>query len=58
MGCQFKRQKGDHRIYWRDNMERPVVIPEDKEIPIFIIKNNLRLLEINVEQYLEILKNL
>jgi len=39
-------------------MERPVVIPEDKEIPIFIIKNNLRLLEINVEQYLEILKNL
>ena len=58
IGCRFEREKGDHRIYWRDDLKRPVVIPRDKELPIFIIRNNLRILGISPEEYLEILKRL
>lgn len=56
VGCRFEREKGDHRIYWREGLRRPVVIPRDKELPVFIIRNNLRILGINSEEYLEILK--
>lgn len=58
VGCHFKREKGDHRIYWREDLKRPVVIPRDKELPIFIIRNNLRILGIKREEYLEILKRI
>lgn len=58
IGCRFKREKGDHRIYWRDGLKRPVVIPRDGEMPIFIIRNNLRVLGINPDEYLEILKRI
>jgi len=58
VGCRFKRESGDHRIYWRDGLKRPVVIPRDGELPIFIIRNNLRVLDIKPEQYLEILKQI
>ena len=58
VGCHFERKKGDHRIYWREGLKRPIVFPEDKELPIFVIRNNLRILGISVEEYLEILKNL
>jgi len=57
-GCKFAREKGDHRIYWRDGLKRPVVIPKDKELPIFVIRNNLRILGINSEEYREILKRI
>ncbi len=56
VGCRFEREKGDHRIYWREGLRRPVVIPRDKELPVFIIRNNLRILGIDSEGYLEILK--
>jgi len=58
IGCHLEREKGDHRIYWREDLKRPVVIPRDKELPVFIIRNNLRILGISVEDYLEILKKL
>ena len=58
VGCCFKREKGDHRIYWREGLKRPVVIPRDGELPIFIIRNNLRILNIKPEEYLEILKRI
>lgn len=52
-GCVFKREKGDHRIYWRPGLDRPIVIPRDTQLPVFIIRNNLRLLSIDVEEYLD-----
>jgi predicted RNA binding protein YcfA (HicA-like mRNA interferase family) len=55
IGCSFVRQKGDHRIYRRADLKRPVVIPTEKDIPIFIIRNNLRVLGISVEEYLKML---
>ena len=58
VGCKLEREKGDHRIYWRSDLERPVVIPRYKELPVFIIRNNLRILRIDPNEYLEILKQI
>lgn len=58
VGCEFKRQKGSHRIYSRSGSSRPLVVPSHGELPIFVIRNNLRVLGITHEQYLEILKKL
>jgi len=58
VGCHFGREKGDHRIYWRADLKRPVVIPRDKELPVFVIRNNLRILSISPQKYLEILKRI
>ncbi|MBI2449914.1 MAG: type II toxin-antitoxin system HicA family toxin [Candidatus Nealsonbacteria bacterium] len=55
IGCSFDREKGDHRIYWRENLKRPVVIPREEELPVFIIRNNLRILGVSPEEYLDIL---
>ncbi|MEW6104655.1 MAG: type II toxin-antitoxin system HicA family toxin [bacterium] len=58
IGCHFERQKGDHLIYWREGLKRPVVFPRDEEIPAFVIRNNLRTLNMSVNEYLEIIKRL
>ena len=58
VGCRYSRQKGDRQIYNRVGLKRPVVIPEEKILPVFIIRNNLRVLNISIKEYLEILKNL
>ncbi|MDD5433233.1 MAG: type II toxin-antitoxin system HicA family toxin [Candidatus Pacebacteria bacterium] len=57
-GCKLTRTKGDHRIYWRDDLQRPVVVPIEKDLPVFIIRNNLRVLRISPDEYLEILKRI
>jgi predicted RNA binding protein YcfA (HicA-like mRNA interferase family) len=58
VGYHFEREKGDHRIYWREDLKRLVVIPRDTELPVFIIRNNLRILKISPEEYIEILKRI
>ena len=58
VGCEFKREKGDHRIYWKDGIKRPIVIPRDNSLPAFIILNNLRTLDIPREEYLKIIKKI
>lgn len=58
IGCHFIRQKGDHLIYDRIDLKRPVVFTTDREVPIFIIRNNLRTLGVSVNDYLEIIKRL
>ena len=58
VGCIFEREKGDHRIYSRSDLKRPVVIPRDTNLPVFIINNNLRLLSVSHTNYLDILENL
>ena len=55
IGCYFVRQKGSHRIYKREGLIRPIVIPANKDIPIFIIRNNLRILSISVKEYMKLL---
>jgi len=53
VGCEFKREKGDHRIYWKSGVKRPIVIPRDTSLPAFIILNNLKILGISREEYLK-----
>ena len=55
-GWQFSHQKGDHLIYKKPGSLRAIVIPMYKEIPRFIILNNLRTAGISREEYFEILK--
>jgi predicted RNA binding protein YcfA (HicA-like mRNA interferase family) len=57
-GCEFVREKGDHRVYWRDDLKRPIIIPRQRDLPVFVIKNNLRILGISAKQYLEILEKM
>lgn len=52
------RQMGDHLIYAKPGVKRPIVVPIYENIPVFIIKNNLRSARISREQYLHLLANL
>lgn len=58
VGCTFDRQEGDHLIYKKSGLNRPIVFPKIKDIPKFIILNNLRTLKIGREKYLKIISNL
>jgi len=58
VGCTFDRQRGDHLVYIRSDLKRPIVFPRDNQIPIFIIRNNLRILKISPEEYLEIMSRI
>lgn len=58
VGCEYQRQKGDHLVYWRVGLKRPVIFPDDTEIPVMVIKSNLRTLGISTKEYLEILSRL
>ena len=51
VGCEFKREKGDHRIYWKTGIKRPIVIPRDTALPAFIILNNLKVLHLKQNGY-------
>ncbi len=57
-GCKLTRTKGDHLIYHKKGLRRPVVIPKEKHLPIFIIKNNLRILNISIDNYINKIQNL
>ena len=57
-GCVFARTKGDHLIYHYPGAIRPVVIPKYKEVPKFIIRNNMRIIGMSREKYLDLLHKL
>ena len=54
-GCMYTRTKGDHLIYHYPGASRPVVIPKYKEVPTFVIKNNMRIIGMSRDKYLELL---
>ena len=56
-GFAFNRQQGDHLIYTKAGVKRPLVIPTYKELPVFIIKNLLRTAGFSRERYFDLLKN-
>jgi len=56
-GFIYSRTKGDHAIYIKPGISRPLVIPKYKQIPVFIIKNLLRTANISREKYFELLKD-
>lgn len=50
------RVEGDHFVYTKPMVSRPVVIPDWPEVPVFIIKNNLRTAGISREEYFSLLE--
>jgi len=55
-GFTFARQEGSHRSYKKPGVLRPVVIPTYDEIPVSIIKNNLKTAGISREEYFRLLE--
>ena len=49
------RTEGDHMVFAKPGITRPVVIPRYAQVPIFIIKNNLKTGGISRERYFELL---
>ena len=39
-GFRFSRQHGDHLIYSKPGVKRPLVIPTYDEVPVFIIRTS------------------
>ena len=55
-GFRFHRQKGSHRSYIKDGILRPVVIPTYDEVPVFVIRSNLKTAGISRDEYFELLQ--
>ena len=55
-GFVLDRIEGDNLVYVKEGIKRPVVIPTYKQVPVFIIKNNLRSARISREEYFRLLK--
>jgi predicted RNA binding protein YcfA (HicA-like mRNA interferase family) len=54
-GFRFARQEGSHRSYMKPGVLRPVVIPTYDEVPVSVIRNNLKTAEISREEYFRLL---
>lgn len=54
-GFRCVRTEGDHFVYTKPGVTRPVVIPDWDEVPVFIIKNNLRTAGLSREEYFALL---
>jgi len=55
-GWQFARQEGSHRSYIKPGAVRPVVIPAYDEVPVAIIRNDLKTAGISREDYFRLLE--
>ncbi len=58
VGCRLVRTEGDHRVWDRGDLLRPVIVRSKKALPIFEIKSNLRTLRISTQEYLNMLETL
>lgn len=55
-GFHFARQKGSHRSYVKAGLPRPVVIPTYDQVPVAIIRNNLKTAGISRDEYLRLME--
>ena len=55
VGCRLVRQQGDHRVWDRKDLMRPVIVRTKKDLPIMETKSNLRTLGISNAEYLNII---
>ena len=56
-GAKIVGQSGSHITLRKHGAKRRLVIPTYKQIPVFVIKNNIRTAGMNRERYFELLKN-
>jgi predicted RNA binding protein YcfA (HicA-like mRNA interferase family) len=54
-GFRLVRERGDHMVFTKPGVIRPVIIPRYDPVPVFIIKNNLRSAGMSRERYFELL---
>mgnify|MGYP001574021332 CR=1 FL=1 len=57
-GFIYLRTEGDHMIYTKKGIVRPVVIPKYREIPEFIVLNNLKTAGITRKEYFQLLSKI
>lgn len=55
-GAKVVGQEGSHIVLTKLGAKRRLVIPTYKEVPVFIIKNNMRTASMSRDRYLELLK--
>jgi predicted RNA binding protein YcfA (HicA-like mRNA interferase family) len=55
-GFVFVRQEGSHRAYVKSGVARPIVIPMYREVPVSIIRNNMKTAGMSRERYFELLQ--
>jgi len=55
-GFRFVRQEGSHRAYVKPGIARPLIIPTYTEVPVAIIRNNLRTAGISRDEYFKLLE--
>ncbi len=55
-GFRFVNQEGSHRTYVKAGIIRPLVIPVYKEVPIFVIRNNLKTAGLTRDEYFTLLE--
>jgi len=55
-GFRCVRTEGDHFVYTKGGVIRPIVIPDWPEVPVFIIKNNLRSAGLSRGEYFKLLE--
>jgi len=56
IGYTLDRQEGDHLIFVKVGTTRPIVIPMYKDVPVFIILNNIKSAEISRKDFLKLLR--
>jgi predicted RNA binding protein YcfA (HicA-like mRNA interferase family) len=54
-GFRLVREQGDHMVFTKPGVIRPIVIPKYTAVPVFIIKNNLRSAGMSRERYFGLL---
>ncbi len=55
-GFRFVRQAGSHRAYTKPGVPRPIIIPTYDEVPVSIIRGNLRSAGISRDEYFALLE--
>ncbi len=54
-GFRCVREEGDHMVFTKAGVLRPIVIPKYHSVPVFVIKNNLRSAGISRDEYFDFL---
>ncbi len=55
-GFRFARQKGSHRSYIKPGIARPIVIPTYDEVPVSVIRNNMKTAGISRDEFFRLLQ--
>ena len=55
-GFRFARQEGSHRAHVKPDVARPLIIPTYTEVPVAIIRNNLKTAGITRDEYFRFLE--